>query len=305
MPRATRFAPRATTSPRSSRACGSGSATTAATGRGTPRSRHARDRRCPRRRTRRRSADRARHDRTTSPTSSSGRRTTRASSRATSAPSCICASWASRAWRRSATIEGLGLVITNRWFRSLGEKGSRLREGLRFDVDLEARLTEGAGFSFSADGALAARIHIDKEFKLSVLKLTVHSILVNVPIHATQDQFDIRVEVRPHWSAQVGSSRSSSTAPAAGSAGGPTSPAATRTAAGCCRRPGSASSSTSRRSAAAASSTYGEGIGLPNPNDRYAGVLSLRFGSLKGLSRFDGDRVRHPRADRRPHRRRP
>ena len=36
-----------------------------------------------------------------------------------------------------------------------------------------------------------------------MLKLTVHSILVNVPIHATQDQFDIRVEVRPHWSATV------------------------------------------------------------------------------------------------------
>ena len=51
-------------------------------------------------------------------------------------------------------MDGLGLVVTNRWFRSLGEKGSKLREGLRFDVDLRARLTEGAGFSFSADGAL-------------------------------------------------------------------------------------------------------------------------------------------------------
>ncbi|HSL65062.1 MAG TPA: hypothetical protein VK874_10435, partial [Gaiellaceae bacterium] len=102
-----------------------------------------------------------------------------------------------------ATIEGLGLVITNRWFRSLGEKGSRLREGLRFNADLEARLTDGAGFSFSADGALAARIHIGREFKLSVLRLTVHSILVAVPIRATQDQFDVRVEVRPHWSARV------------------------------------------------------------------------------------------------------
>ena len=53
---------------------------------------------------------------------------------------------ARRAQRRGvATIEGFGLVITNRWFRSLGESGSALREGLRFDADLEARLTEGAG----------------------------------------------------------------------------------------------------------------------------------------------------------------
>jgi hypothetical protein len=102
------------------------------------------------------------------------------------------------------TVEDFGLVVTNRWFRSLGESASTLREGLRFDVDLEARLTEGAGFSFSADGALATRLHVDKSFTLKVLKLRVHSILVQVPIHATQDQFDIRGEVRPHWSATVG-----------------------------------------------------------------------------------------------------
>jgi hypothetical protein len=101
-------------------------------------------------------------------------------------------------------IEGFGLVVTNRWFRSLGESASTLRDGLRFDMDIEARLTEGAGFSFSADGALATRLHVDKSFSLKVLKLRVHSILVQVPIHATQDQFDIRGEVRPHWSATIG-----------------------------------------------------------------------------------------------------
>ncbi len=101
-------------------------------------------------------------------------------------------------------VEDFGLVVTNRWFRSLGESASTLRDGLRFDVDLQARLTEGAGFSFSADGALAARLHVDKSFTLKVLKLRVHSILVQVPIQATQDQFDIRGEVRPHWSATIG-----------------------------------------------------------------------------------------------------
>jgi Family of unknown function (DUF6603) len=97
-------------------------------------------------------------------------------------------------------IEGFGVVLTNRWFRSLGQKTAALRDGLRFDVDLEARLTEGTGFSFQADGALAARWNLDKEYK----HLKVHSILFKVPIRADQDHFDIRAEVRPHWSAKIG-----------------------------------------------------------------------------------------------------
>ena len=98
-------------------------------------------------------------------------------------------------------MDGLGIVVTNRWFRSLGEKGSKLREGLRFDVDLRARLTEGAGFSFSADGALTTRVHLGvKPFKA----LTIHSLLINVPVRADEDHFDIRVEVRLHWSLTIG-----------------------------------------------------------------------------------------------------
>ena len=57
-----------------------------------------------------------------------------------------------------ARVDDLGLVLTNRWFRSLGESGSQLREGLRFDLDLVSRLTEGTGFSFSAEGALFAHL---------------------------------------------------------------------------------------------------------------------------------------------------
>lgn len=101
-------------------------------------------------------------------------------------------------------VEGFGIVVTNRWFRSLGESASTLREGLRFDVDLEARLTEGTGFSFSAEGALETRLHLDRSFRLKVLKLTVHSILIRVPVRADQDHFDTRGEVRPHWSATIG-----------------------------------------------------------------------------------------------------
>jgi hypothetical protein len=101
-------------------------------------------------------------------------------------------------------VEGFGVVVTNRWFRSLGETSSSLRDGLRFDVDLEARLTEGTGFSFQADGALAVRLNLGKTLTLKVLKLTIHSILFQIPIRATQDHFDIRGEVRVHWSATVG-----------------------------------------------------------------------------------------------------
>ena len=101
-------------------------------------------------------------------------------------------------------IDDLGLVVTNRWFRSLGESGSQLREGLRFDLDLVTRLTEGVGFSFSAEGALTTRWHLDKAMKLKVLRVTIHSILLNVPIRADQDHFDLRAEVRLHWSATVG-----------------------------------------------------------------------------------------------------
>ncbi|MGE5691549.1 MAG: DUF6603 domain-containing protein [Pseudomonadota bacterium] len=182
-----------------------------------------------------------------------------------------------------ATIEGLGLVITNRWFRSLGEKGSRLREGLRFNADLEARLTEGAGFSFSADGALAARIHIDRTFQLSVLKLTVHSILVNVPIHATQDQFDIRVEVRPHWSAQV----AFFTLVVDGAGGWlgwwADEPGGDKDCGGLLPPTGIGAVVDFPAFSGGGFLEYGE---RPNPNDRYAGVLTLRFGSVKGLSRF-------------------
>jgi hypothetical protein len=183
-----------------------------------------------------------------------------------------------------ATIEGLGLVITNRWFRSLGEKGSRLREGLRFNADVEARLTEGAGFSFSADGALAARIHIGKELQLSVLKLTVHSILVNVPIHATQDQFDIRVEMRPHWSAKV-----AFLTLVVDGAGGwlgwwADEPGGDKDCGGLLPPTGAGLIVDFPSFSGGGFLEFGE---RPNPNDRYAGVLALRFGGMRGLSRFE------------------
>ncbi|CAN5259125.1 hypothetical protein BH18ACT12_BH18ACT12_08990 [soil metagenome] len=178
-------------------------------------------------------------------------------------------------------VEGFGIVVTNRWLRSLGENGTALREGIRFDVDLEARLTEGAGFSFSAEGALATRLHLDKTFTLKVLKLRVHSILFQVPLRATQDQLDIRGEVRPHWSATIG--------PATlvmDGAGGwvgwwADDPGGPKECIGLLPPTG-----VGILLELAAVSGGGFLDFTRGPNDRYAGVLTLTIGPPKGLSRF-------------------
>jgi hypothetical protein len=104
----------------------------------------------------------------------------------------------------AGTIDGFGIVVTNRWLRSLGEANTSLREGLRFDLDLVARIVDGSGFSLRADGELATRWHIDKKLDLKVLNVRVHSITLAVPIRATEEHLDIRAEARLHLSATVG-----------------------------------------------------------------------------------------------------
>jgi Family of unknown function (DUF6603) len=171
--------------------------------------------------------------------------------------------------------------VTNRWFRSLGETDSSLRDGLRFDVDLEARLTEGAGFSFQADGALAARVNVGKTLKLKILRLTVHSILFQVPVRADQDHFDVRAEVRPHWSATVG--------PATlvmDGAGGwigwwADEPGGSKDCIGLLPPTGIGLLLELKGGAGGGFLDFTRG-----PSDRYGGVVTLRIGPAKGLSRF-------------------
>ncbi len=98
---------------------------------------------------------------------------------------------------------GFAVVLTNRWFRSLGA-GSFFRDGLRLDLDLDARYAEGSGLSVSAEGALESRWHLAGSVKLAALTVRIHSLLVRVPIRADQAHFDIRGEARPHWSATLG-----------------------------------------------------------------------------------------------------
>ena len=99
---------------------------------------------------------------------------------------------------------GAGVVLTNRWFRSLGAASSLLRDGIRLDLDLEARFAEGSGFSLSADAALETRLHLDKTLGSDDFNLQLHSLVLRLPVRADQDHFDVRVEVRPHWSATLG-----------------------------------------------------------------------------------------------------
>jgi hypothetical protein len=98
---------------------------------------------------------------------------------------------------------GFGVVLTNRWFRSLGV-GSAFREGLRLDLDLDARYAEGTGFSIAAEGALETRWHVEKPISLKALTVRLHSVVFRVPVRADQAHFDIRGEVLPHWSATLG-----------------------------------------------------------------------------------------------------
>ena len=178
--------------------------------------------------------------------------------------------------------DGFGLVVTNRWLRSLGENGSTLREGLRFDVDLEARLTEGAGFSFSAEGALTTRIHLGKS-------LHPQGPQAAGPLDPGQRPDPRRPgslrHARRGAAALVGDGRAGHarrwTAPAAGSDGGRTCRAATRSASGCSRRPGSGCCSSCPAVTGGGFLDFTGG-----PNDHYAGVLTLTVGPPKGLSRW-------------------
>jgi hypothetical protein len=103
-----------------------------------------------------------------------------------------------------AHIDGFAVVLTNRWLRTLGEANTSLREGLRFDLDLAARIADGSGFSLKADGGLSATWHLNKSKSLKVLTLKVHSLSVFARIRGSEDHLDVRAEVRAHLSAVVG-----------------------------------------------------------------------------------------------------
>ncbi len=62
----------------------------------------------------------------------------------------------------------------------------------------------GRRVQLQAEGALDVRLEPRQGAHAQGAPVKVHSILFHVPIRADQDHFDIRAEVRPHWSATVG-----------------------------------------------------------------------------------------------------
>ena len=207
---------------------------------------------------------------TACPTSSSGRRTTRASSSATSALDAASAR-AGRAQRRGGRPDRRlrprphePLVPLARRERVAAARGAAVRRRPRGPADrgrglqlLGRRRAHGAhphrqgvqAEGAEADGALDPGQRADPR-RPGPLR------------HPRRGAAALVGDGRPRHARRW-------TAPAAGSAGGPTSPAATRSASACCRRRASGSSSSFPASAAAASSTSPAG-----PNDRYGGVLT-------------------------------
>ena len=182
-----------------------------------------------------------------------------------------------------ATIEGLGLVITNRWFRSLGEKGSATARGTAVQRRPRGSADRGRRLQLLG-GRRAGRAHPHRQ-----------------GIQAERAEADgaldpgQRPDPRDPGPASTSASRCDRTGRrkvasftlVVDGAGGwlgwwADEPGGDKDCGGLLPPTGlGRRRRASRRSAAAASSTSPGG-----PNDRYAGVLSLRFGSVKGLSRF-------------------
>ena len=104
-----------------------------------------------------------------------------------------------------AFVHGFALVVTNRWWRTFGISDTLLREGIRFDADLDIAYVEGTGLRLNLGTGLDVTFQIEKEFfKNSPVSPKLHSIRLVIPMLATQDSFDIRAEVRFHASLRLG-----------------------------------------------------------------------------------------------------
>lgn len=104
-----------------------------------------------------------------------------------------------------AFVQGFALVITNRWWRTFGITDTLLREGIRFDADLDIAYVQGMGLRLNLGTGLDVTFQIEKEFfKGSPISPKLHSIRLVVPIEATQNSFDIRAEIRFHASLRLG-----------------------------------------------------------------------------------------------------
>jgi hypothetical protein len=106
-------------------------------------------------------------------------------------------------------VHGFSVVLTNRWWRTFGASQNTLRDGLRFDLDLDITRVEGKGLLLNLDTGLDVMFHLDWQvFSTGTpgnpFGLKIHSIRVHLAVAATQADFNIRAEVRFHASIQMG-----------------------------------------------------------------------------------------------------
>lgn len=102
-------------------------------------------------------------------------------------------------------VHGFSAVLTNRWFRTFGISDTVFRDGLRFALELDIAYIESLGVRLNLSSGLDVTFGIDKEFgKKLPVSFTLHSIRLHVPIEATQDDFNVRAEVRFHISVRLG-----------------------------------------------------------------------------------------------------
>jgi hypothetical protein len=109
-----------------------------------------------------------------------------------------------------AFVHQFSAVLTNRWWRTFGATNQLFGEGIRFDLDLDLAYVEGRGVMLNLGAGLDVTFDLewtplgDRDPSKRGFDLTIHSVRVHVPIEATQDEFDIRAEVRFHASLRIG-----------------------------------------------------------------------------------------------------
>lgn len=102
-------------------------------------------------------------------------------------------------------IEGLALVLTNRWLRTWGESFDALPNGIRYDADLTWSVAESEGFRLNFASALDVKWQINwRVGPQNGANILLHSLRFTVPLDATQDKIRGRLEIRAHVSIQLG-----------------------------------------------------------------------------------------------------
>src|SRR2546423_1849294 len=107
-------------------------------------------------------------------------------------------------------VHELAAVLTNRWWRTFGATNTLFGEGIRLDLDLDLAYVEGQGVVLNLHSGLDVTFDLDwtplgdRDPSKRGFDLTIHSIRLVVPIEATEDEFNIRAELRFHASLRIG-----------------------------------------------------------------------------------------------------